>query len=98
MNAETQASNSEGLERCGGCKRLLPQNRLGHMPWFPIGALKVLFWSPVLPDATKQLEKEGSLLYCRQCRWSQTIGAVFLCGMGLTAIAFVVLNRLGFMK
>ncbi len=94
MDSDKPAGESEALQRCGGCRRLLPRNRLSPMPRFPIAALKMLY-----PAASsRELEKEGSRLYCRRCRWSQTIGALFLCALGLTAIVFVVRKWLGIMK
>jgi hypothetical protein len=94
MDSDKPAGETEALQRCGGCRRLLPRNRLGFLPRFPIAALKML--NPAA--GSRELEKEGSRLYCRRCRWSQTIGALFLCALGLTAIVFALIKCLGIMK
>jgi hypothetical protein len=41
---------------------------------------------------------EASLLYCRRCRWSQSICALFLCMLGIAAVVGAVLEKFGMFK
>ena len=89
MNPIEPAPEGSGQQRCGGCKRLLPRERLGPMLLFPIPVLKFLGMDP---------GREASLLYCRRCRWSQSVGALFLSMLGLLVLAYPVLRWLGVLK
>jgi hypothetical protein len=79
MNPNEPAPKGSGQQRCGGCKRLAPRDRLGHMLLLPIDVLKYL---------RMDVGAEANLLYCRRCRWTQSICALFLCMIGLVGVLY----------